>query len=460
MSWGLFYCILAGIVCAVFARRSLASGIVALIVVGNFYGIVRANFLDGYSHFIFDCGLLGFYAAMLMTPVTPEQDAAGHSVKKWMRFLVGWPVLLFFLPINHYLVQLVGLRHIIFFMPAMVYGTRLKRQDLDTIAAALAWLCVIEFGFALLEYVNGIALFFPRNAVTDIMYHSHDVRTAEGTFHRIPATFISSHAYGGNMLLSLPFLINGAMDERHAVARRAFMACASVLAVLGIFIAGPRTPVVSLAAWVLLMAVLPGLKAGARWRLGVCVLIIGVVAAYYVRSDERLQRFTSVLDVDRVEQRATGSLGFGLLESMSRYPVGVGLGGVVGSSMPYFLNDLRPDPVGAENEFIRIAVEQGVVGFIIWTAFLISIVLHRPAPISKRWLIGTHAMHALLIITWLASFIGTGTLQSIPSSFLMLVQMGVVLRNPRAQLAQDPTEPSRLSVPLLKRFENKTASNI
>jgi len=426
-------------VCAYFAHRSLGAGVVALTAVGCAYGVLRANFLDMFSYFIFDCGVVGFYAALLAAPLTPGEDAAGLTVKRWLRFLIGWPVLLFFLPINHYLVQLVGLRHIIFFLPAMLYGTRLKRRDLETMALGFAVLCSLEFGVALLEYFGGIGLLFPRNAVTEIMYRSHDIRTSEGLFHRIPATFSSSHIYAANMLLTLPFLLNALTDSKHSAGRRTMMGVASVLAVLGIFIAGPRVPVVCLTAWLVLMAVMPGLKPEARWRLAGCVLVIGAVAAYYIVSDERMQRFTSLMDVEKVEQRAAGSYEYGIFESIVRFPIGVGLGGAVGSSMPYFLKDLKPDQVGAENEYIRIAVEQGIVGLLIWVAFLVSLALHRPSPVSRRWRLGIHAMHTLALVSWATAFVGTGILQGIPSAFLLVLQIGLVLRSPLEQQAHGPS---------------------
>ena len=45
------------------ARHSLVAGICSVIGIGYVYGIVRANIPDGFSHLIFDAGVLGLYAA-------------------------------------------------------------------------------------------------------------------------------------------------------------------------------------------------------------------------------------------------------------------------------------------------------------------------------------------------------------------------------------------------------------
>ena len=54
-------CVVAFIACYLAGRRSLGQGLVVLFVFGYFYGILRANLLTTFSHFIFDMGLLGLY---------------------------------------------------------------------------------------------------------------------------------------------------------------------------------------------------------------------------------------------------------------------------------------------------------------------------------------------------------------------------------------------------------------
>src|ERR1043165_1741899 len=184
---GFTFCIAALLLCYFFGRKSLGHGASALLVVGYFYGILRANYLDGFSHFILDMGLLGLYISQFTVPPNPRTDARSRSAKWWLLLLMAWPMFLFLLPINHYLIQLVGLRHIILFLPSMLLGARLRGRDLDLITNTLAVLNLIAFGFALLEYQSGLEPYFPRNYVTENMYRSHDVRTQEGSFFRIPS---------------------------------------------------------------------------------------------------------------------------------------------------------------------------------------------------------------------------------------------------------------------------------
>jgi hypothetical protein len=440
MSPGWLFCFIAFFACSAAGYRSLGFGVSVLLAVGYFYGILRANFLDGFSHFIFDAGILGLYLArFVMSPASPRGEATSRKAKGWLIALMGWPILLFFLPINHYLVQLVGLRHIVIFLPAMVLGARITAKDLETVTMALVVLNVVAFIFALFEYTSGIEPFFPRNSVTEIMYRSHDIRTIQGIFFRIPATFTSAHSYAGMMVLSLPFLVNEIGNSRHSIRRRVLMGAACVVTILAIFVAGPRLPVVQLIVFAALMLAMPGLQPSARRVLVLCIATVGIISAYYIANDPRMQRFNTLSDVEAVEQRANSSLQFSLGESFVTYPFGVGLGGVVGSSMPFFLNDLAPVPVGAENEYARIAVEQGIVGFLLWVFFLGNLFFRQPAPVTNRWAFGMHGMRAVIITSWATAFIGVGMLQAIPAAVIMLLQMGLLLREPRKIRDQSAT---------------------
>ncbi len=58
-------CILAFLVTAYVARKSLVGGIVTALAVGYFYGILRANLNEMMSHFIFDGAVIGLYVGWL-----------------------------------------------------------------------------------------------------------------------------------------------------------------------------------------------------------------------------------------------------------------------------------------------------------------------------------------------------------------------------------------------------------
>jgi hypothetical protein len=54
----------------------------------------------------------------------------------------------------------------------------------------------------------------------------------------------------------------------------------------------------------------------------------------------------------------------------------------------------------------------------------------RPPPLrlGMAWGLGVVLMYALTLTNWATAFIGVGTLSSIPSSVLLLTQMGVLVR--------------------------------
>ena len=440
--YGLIYCLICALAGYLGARRSVGAGIAVAIVVGYAYGILRANLNDGFSHFIFDATLASVYLAIFSTPAAPGAQRRSKDARSWLLLLIGWPILLFAMPINNYLVQLVGLRHVILFLPAILLGSRARERDFNLIALTLAVANGAAMVFALLEYRYGLPEFYPKNAVTDMMYRSHDVHTSEGIFHRIPATFINSHAYGGAMLLSLPFLLNAAASRSSSIRMRFYMTLMCMVTVLAIFMAGPRLPIVQLGLCAVGMLLLPGLKTADRLRVALGVVLIGLFCGYYIASDERLQRFSTLTNQEMIEERVKGSVSYSLTETLLEHPMGVGLGGVVGSSLPYFLQNLGPVQVGAENEFARIATEQGVVGFLIWIAFLLRVLVRIPNPISERWKIGTHAMRAMIAVMFGTAFIGTGLLQSIPGALLMLLQVGALLRGKTVAAPQGAKSPA------------------
>src|SRR5450755_2443857 len=120
------------------AKRSLGMGLVALLTVGYAYGIVRANFPAAASHFVFDAAALGFYAGVFMKPADRRARFRSVTLRPWVAVLAAWPMLLFFVPVQDWLVQIVGLRGTIFFLPFLLVGARMKDEDLTTLATGLA----------------------------------------------------------------------------------------------------------------------------------------------------------------------------------------------------------------------------------------------------------------------------------------------------------------------------------
>ena len=64
-------------------RRALWAGFMATMVVGYFYGIVRANLDTTFGHFIFDFGVIGFLSGANNAqghPYSAFQDAPDHAL--------------------------------------------------------------------------------------------------------------------------------------------------------------------------------------------------------------------------------------------------------------------------------------------------------------------------------------------------------------------------------------------
>lgn len=426
---GLFLCVVAFLASYTCGRRALGHGLGATLAAGYGYGIVRANVPDGGSHFIFDAAVLGLYASAFLGrrgAVKPTR------VRPWVAALMVWPLLLAFVPYNHVLIQLVGLRSAIFFLPVVLLGARLEDQDLDHLVTWIVRLNLIAFAFGAAEFLLGIERFYPHNAVTDMIYRSSDV--GPDRHHRIPAIFPNAHAYGGTMVATLPLLVSR-LGGVAAVRERMLTVAASVAAVLGVFLCAARLVAVSLfviGGFILLVAPM-----ARRAKVGLAALTL--VMALVVSQSERLQRFSKLADTDAVAARVQGSLNMNLIEVVLEYPAGAGLGSAVGTSVPFFLLHLAPRQIGMENEYGRIALEQSLVGLGLWLAFICATLLRRPGVRKPtRWPIMIATTRCFVAFSWGAALIGTGLLTSIPGTVLVLVGIGLLWNDERRTGARAP----------------------
>src|ERR1700676_3101983 len=114
---GILFCVLGFTASFALGRRSMVAGASAVLTVGYLYGITRANYLDSASYFSFDSAVLGFYLSFLGGLPAGVQNAGVRPLQGWLLVLVAWAVFMFLLPIQHPLVQLVGLRGNVFLLP-------------------------------------------------------------------------------------------------------------------------------------------------------------------------------------------------------------------------------------------------------------------------------------------------------------------------------------------------------
>jgi hypothetical protein len=169
-------------------------------------------------------------------------------------------------------------------------------------------------------------------------------------------------------------------------------------------------------------------------RVFVSLAILGSVVGYFVADNERLQRFTTLSDTELVTSRVTASVNASLVDLLVDYPLGAGLGSASGTSIPYFLQDLVDSQIGLENEYARIAMELSPIGLVLWVAFIVWTVTRRAPHLSRDWLLGANIMRAFVLVSWGTAFIGTGMLTSVPSTVLLLLQMGILGRSRLPQM--------------------------
>lgn len=419
----LYFPIVVMLVVLVLTFRSLGLGLLGVFAVGYFNGVIRANYLSIATTFMFDAALLGLYVGFL-AGWSREAAAIFHGrAGQWTLALIGWPALLTLIPVNDYLVQLVALRATVWFLPVLLIASRLRSEDLVVIARGLAVLNLIALGGGLYIYQFGVESLYPENAVTQIIYRSNDV--AGYQYHRVPSFFLSAHAYGGAMLVSLPFLLDRLIGRDVSLFDRALAAAGVVAAAGGILLCAARVPAVVCTIMLVVSWVV------ARFHPGLALMAVALIAASLAVavSNERLQRAATLEDTELVSDRVRGSANASFLELMADYPAGAGMGSSYGTSIPYFLADRAPVAIGLENEYSRILVDQGLVGMSLWIAFIIWL-LHRPPPLrlDVPWGYAVVFMFGLVLVNWSTAFIGAGILSSIPGSALLLTQMGILVR--------------------------------
>lgn len=427
-----YLCLLSFALCYLCGRRSLLAGLAALLAVGYLYGITRANVPETYSHFIFDAGVVGLYAAQLLRKLSPAQLYRVAHLRPWLEFLIAWPLLVFIVPLQDYLIQVVGLRGNIFLLPFILLGARLDAGDKYRLALWLATLNILVFAFAGTEYLIGLERFYPHNAVTALVYISKDV--VGHSQYRIPATFVNAHAYGGTLVMTLPLLLGALMQKHKSTIHLQLLLGGVVTALVGVLMSAARTHF--LIAGVLVIVATFSLRSRFGYAVGWLILLCTI--GWVVSNEQRLQRFTQLRDTDAVVERISWSVNMNFFEIAAQYPFGNGLGGG-GTSIPYFLRRNIVNPVMMENEYARIMLEQGIVGLLIWVAFIFWLFSRRNSDPYDSWYLGRRLAWVGCGAAFATGLIGTGLLTSIPQSCLLLLMVGWIgARQTRAELVEVP----------------------
>jgi len=317
-------------------------------------------------------------------------------------------------------VEAVGLRANVFLLPFLLLGARLDGDDLKDLAVWLAVLNLAALVLAVAEYFLGIAPFFPYNEVTEIVYKSHDV--LDITAFRIPSSFANAHAYAGTMGATLPLLIGAwtQEDDGRQAWRRLLLGSATIASFVGIFMAAARTHMITAAGIALVVTFTGRLsrRQWVRWALAIAVV------AYVVSGSVRLQRFTTLADRTSVSERIGGSVNEDFLGIVSSHPLGRGLAGG-GTSVPYFLRGRNAAGAILENEYARIALEQGLPGLALWVSFIAWVLLKGAGRVDQDdWWLARRLVWVVCLSNFVSGMLGMGMLAAVPQTAIMLLVLG------------------------------------
>jgi hypothetical protein len=423
-------CLLVFLATVIASRRSLLAGLTVMLCVGYVYGITRANLAETFSHFIFDASVIGLYVTQLFKRSGRGQRIRLQKIRLWVAFLMIWPALLFLLPIQDTMVELVGLRGNIFLLPFLLIGARLTNDEVYNLSLRIAALNIIVFALAVVEFFLGVERFFPENPVTQIIYLGKDI--AGYTAFRIPASFTSAHAYAGTMVLCIPFLVGAWLQKRSEAWQRYLLIGGLMASVVGIFLTAARIHAVVLFLLLIVISVSIAFSKQLKLVSGVGWLLMLLGIGWVVSGEQRLQRFMTLQDSDVISSRISISVNKGFFERAIEYPLGNGLGGG-GTSLPYFLQDRVKNLVLLENEYARITLEQGIPGLCLWVAFIMWVLSRRPAQKDDPWHLGRRLAWVACAAYFVTGLLGTGLLTSIPQTCLMLLSVGwIAVDRPKA----------------------------
>lgn len=438
MPLSFYLCLLSFAVCFIAGRRSLVSGMVAVLGVGYVYGVTRANVPETFAHFIFDAGVVGLYAAQLFRGLSAVEEFRVGPLRMWLEFLIAWPLLLFLVPIQDLLIQVVGLRGNIFLLPFIFLGARMTAEERYRLALWIAGFNLLAFAFAGTEYLFGLEGFYPHNRVTELIYISKDV--VGHTSYRIPGSFVNAHAYGGTMVMGLPLLLGAIVQKHKATLHFQLLVLGTVTALVGVLMSAARTHF--LVAGLLIIVATFSLRSRFGYALGWLILLCTI--GWTVSGEQRMQRFMELRNTDSVVERISWSVNMNFFEIAAEYPFGNGLGGG-GTSIPYFLQGRIIHPVAMENEYARIMLEQGILGLVIWIVFILWLTTRWDQDPYDSWYLGRRLAWVSALAFFITGLIGTGLLTSIPQSTLFLLLVGwVAARQPKTELAADAVQYSNI----------------
>ena len=415
---GIVFCCVAFLVCWVLAKRSLAWGLGWTIAVGYAYGITRASYPVTASHFIFDAALGALYIQAIPRCWKRLKKGTGKELLPWVMGLVIWPCLMYLVPIQDYLVQLVGLRNAVWPIPMLLIGAALDKEDFRKLALCVAALSCAEAVLGQMEANMGVEAFYPHNEMTEILiYRVQDV--AGGRLSRIPGSFISTAGYGINSTFAVALLAGFIATPLKSRWQNLLIKAGIAAASYCIFLSASRTAAVFFV--LLIGAILIFARTSVLKKLAL-IVSFGVVV-WGVAGSERLDRFETLLDSGTVVERVGGSVNDSFISALTNYPLGNGLGGG-GTSMPYFLAERLVDPVLMENEYAHILLEQGIIGLLLWAGFLSWLLIRGMPSMDRNGHLARLAIWIGVVFEVVDASVGLGAFSAVPGGYIFMGTSG------------------------------------
>lgn len=416
---GTILCLAALLSCSITAIRGVLPGLCCLFFWGYLFGILKAHYIESNGLFIFDAATIGFYFGTLSNQEIRSLFPRFNRLLPWVYILIFWPVFVAVIPIQHYLVQVIGLRGNIFWLPMALVGFLIRDIEKQKFISFIAILNVVAFCFAVAEFFIGVDYFVPENEVTKIVHNSADLA---GGAKRIPSIFANAHSYSLFMVSTIPWLLGEIiainLSKASSVVTRFILIIGLLCAAAGIFMSGPRQPVIALA----IIGAMIFFSGRFNLTLLMTVTLAGTVISYFVSQDERFQRFAELQDTNLIFNRLQVSVNISFFEILMDYPMGNGMG-AGGTSLPGFAQALLSRQVIMENEYSRIMLEQGLPGLSLFLAFFFWYLLQKRSQRDPDFFLKNYIFYST-ITTFITAVIGVGMMTTIPGTAFLWLGLG------------------------------------
>jgi hypothetical protein len=255
------------------------------------------------------------------------------------------------------------------------------------------------------------------------------------------------------MVISLPWIAGAWVQHHRKQWHKNVLLAGVIAALLGVFMSATRSHFLELIVLITVFTFSARLRP--IYRVGWLAILL--LVGYIVATNERLQRFTTLNDTEYVSTRFQSSVNVNLIDAVTQYPFGLGLGGG-GTSIPYFLADRVNRPIAVESEIGRIHLETGLIGMVAWIGFIIWVFTRPRAHRGEPWFLGLRLAWFGCLAFSAMGIIGIGVLTAIPSSAVFLLSIGRIANHQAKAANLLPIAPQRLDPRVLWAMRQRRAA--